>query len=111
MLCGKNYLPFMGVEHEFVKVVKKGKEKRLFRVITYQAYNAMGLIGPESNGIAVLDEDRKCVVSDEIEKQDSGYFGASVAQQKLMEKILAMDAKTFIAFVNASRRLRDPNWL
>ena len=111
MLCAKNYLPFMGVEYEFVKMIRKGKKKRTFRVITYQAYNAMGLIGSESNGIAILDEDKKCVVSDEIERQDSGYFGASAAQRELMDKILAMDAKAFIAFVDASPRLRDSDWL
>ena len=37
---------------------------RSFRVLLYGAYNAMGLIGTEKNGIAVLDEDRRQVVLD-----------------------------------------------
>ena len=112
-LHSKSYLPFIGVEHEFLKTLKVGKKTRRFRVFTYQAYSAFGLIGPENNGVAICDEDRNCVVIDELEAQDSGYFGASRQQIELLQRLAAMSQDDFIAFVNAdpNDRLRDPHWL
>jgi len=76
--------PFMGVGFDkrvtFNCRNKSGPRTRTFRIITYQAYNAFGLIGPEFNGVAVLDEDQKQVLCDNIEREQTGYFGVSAAQ-------------------------------
>lgn len=71
-----------------------------YRVILYGAYNAFGLIGSEKNGVAILDEQQKAVVCDEIAKQDSGYCGPSAEQVRLWQEIIAADFSAFREFVN-----------
>ena len=110
-LVTKNILPFMGVQFEkqvTFKFKKDGKAvTRKFLVITYQAYNAFGLIGSESNGVAVLDEDNHSVVCDEIAKESTGYFGVSNTQVAFAER-LSTDAtwKEFRNVVNNHPRKR-----
>lgn len=64
-------LPFMGV-HKSYDVTKEYKDAqgnpRKLRFFIYQAYNAMGLIGTENNGIAVVDENLKKVLCDQIDR-------------------------------------------
>jgi len=81
---------------------------RKFRVVLYGAYNAMGLIGPEMNGIAVLDHDRKHVVLDGHCPEDSGYHGPSEAQKAEWNRICVMSAEEFVGFCNSHQRSRDP---
>ena len=50
-----NLIPFMWVEAY--------KKKGDFAIIAYGAYNAMGLIGSEKGGVAVVDEKRKQVLA------------------------------------------------
>ena len=95
--------PFMGVSFDKVKKFRNG---RAFRILVYQAYNAFGLIGSECNGVAILDENKKSVVCDEIEKQSTGYFGASERQMKVAATIASMDWVQFRIFVNDCPRLR-----
>jgi hypothetical protein len=101
MLTPKNIMPFMGVE--FDQVVGD------YRVITYQAYNAMGLIGSECNGIAILSEKNRDVVLDEYCKQSSGYCGVGHAViKKAIElcELIKTDFDTFREFVNENPRAR-----
>lgn len=73
------------------------------RIILYAALNANGLIGPEFNGIAVLDEKDKQVVCDGINRESSGYFGPSTAQTTMWESLVKMakdKPTTFLTFVN-----------
>jgi hypothetical protein len=79
---------------------------RTFVLVLYGAYNAMGLIGSECNGIAVLDKDNRLVVLDEHCKIDTGYFGPSESQVREFDRIKAMDADSFLIFCNAHPRLR-----
>lgn len=79
---------------------------RNFTIALYGAYDAYGLIGPEVNGIVVLDDDNMQVVADEIERTNSGYFGPSKAQEERFGEIARMDWPSFRAFVNAQGRLR-----
>ncbi len=81
---------------------------RKFILLLYGAYNAMGLIGSECNGIAVLDENLRLVVLDEHCKEASGYFGASERQTKEFDRLKALSADEFVAFCNAHPRLRQP---
>lgn len=95
-------MPYMGVQ--FDQFVEFGK--RRFRVFTYQAYNAMGLIGSEENGIAIADDVKRQIICDGLCKQGSGYFGASQQQIDQAEAICAMDWDTFRNFVNGCPNLR-----
>jgi hypothetical protein len=94
---------FMGVQED--KTLTFGE--RNFRIILYGAYNAHGLIGPECNGIAVLDEDNKCVVLDEEAKQDTGYYGASERQKQRFKEVIEMTWDVFKTWVAEHPRARE----
>lgn len=94
--------PFMGVQWD--KIVAHGD--KTFRVVLYAAYNAFGLIGPEMNGIAVLNEDQHNVVLDQEACAGTGYFGASEAQKKRFDEVVAMPWEAFKAWVNAHKNRR-----
>jgi len=74
---------------------------RSFRVVLYGAYNAMGLIGTEHNGIAVLDEDRMQVVLDGHYPEESGAFGATEAQACEWRRICRLSSEEFVEFCNS----------
>jgi hypothetical protein len=97
----------MGVTRD--KVIKfkiNNKHSRSFRVIVFGAYNAYGLIGPEHNGIAVLDEDNRSVLCDRIAEESSGYFGPSERQLESFDNIAAMTWAEFRELINAHSRTR-----
>lgn len=97
---------FMGVSRDEIIEFSVDKAKRHFRVLLYGAYNAMGLIGPEFNGIAVLDEDNKAVVCDCICKEQSGYFGPSKRQIEEFGRVIKLPWPEFRDLVNKSERPR-----
>ncbi len=105
-IVAKSIMPYMGVEFDRTVEFKVGRSKRTFRIWTYQAYNAGGLIGPEFNGIAIADHGRRALVCDGIMCQSSGYFGASKAQLTEAERIAGLPWDQFRAFVNAAPNLR-----
>jgi len=96
--------PFMGVSKDET-VEKMGKN---FRIVLYCAYNACGLIGPEMNGVAVLDEDKRQVIADGFFQEPSGYSGPTKKQKDGFDTILKMKDKDFKEYVNASERCRTP---
>ena len=98
--------PYMGVTVDKKITFKAGRKKRNFRVILYGAFNAYGLIGPEKNGIAILDEDNRAVLCDELERESSGYFGPSKTQFHRLVEILKMSWPDFQDLVNNSGRNR-----
>ena len=105
-LVAKSIKPFTGVQFEKdITFCVNGKDRH-FHLFTYQAYDAMGLIGPEMNGVAICDADKRQVLCDGIKKQDSGYFGASQTQVDELELIAKMDWEQFKAYVNACPRRR-----
>lgn len=77
-----------------------------YRLVVYGAYNAFGLIGSEKNGIAVLDNEARCVVADELFIADSGYFGPNKAQTRGLRTLLTCSPKEFCDIVNNSGRNR-----
>jgi hypothetical protein len=95
--------PFMGVQRQETRTFENG---RTFLVILYAAYNAFGLIGSECNGIAVLDEDRKQVVCDEIAKSGFGYNGCTPKQNAEFDRVCSLRWTEFQALVNGHRRKR-----
>ena len=70
------------------------------------AYNAGGLIGPEHNGLFVLDDTNKLVLTDRIAPEQSGYFGPSKAQWDELKRAMQLPAKAFIQWVEQSPRYR-----
>ena len=70
------------------------------------AYNAYGLIGPEHNGIFILDEDNKCVVLDRHCEIGSGYYGPSREQQVELNRICDLETPSFRNFIRNHARSR-----
>ena len=87
------------------KIVDHGKHGK-FRVVLYGAFNAMGLIGSECNGILVLNENKVDVVADEIGKEASGYYGPSQNQVEMFNDMTPCSWGAFKTRVNSARRLR-----
>lgn len=106
-LVAKNLPPYMGIQRDQTITFTVQDKPRLFRVFSYQAYNAYGLIGSELNGIAIADEDRKTIVCDGICRQSSGFFGASQDQYDEFERIVAFTWEQFRDYVNAHPRARE----
>lgn len=78
---------------------------RTFKVLIAGAYNA-GIIGPEHNGIVVLDENLFNVVLDRHMGETSGYDGPSDRQTRELDRIMAMDWPAFAAFCRGNPRYR-----
>lgn len=70
------------------------------------AYNAYGLIGPEHNGLFVLDDTNKRVLTDRIAPENTGYFGPSKAQWAELKRAMELPAKAFIQWIETSPRFR-----
>lgn len=70
------------------------------------AYNAFGLIGPEHNGIFVLDDKNRCVVLDQDTRETSGYHGPSQAQWDRLRDVMTMDDEAFQTFIHNHPRSR-----
>ena len=79
---------------------------RTLRIVLYGAYNALGIIGPEGNGIAILDEETYSVVLDEHCKEDTGYFGPSRRQIMEYSKIMEMTDEQLEDFIAEHPRTR-----
>ena len=92
-----NYVGVTTIAHRTVEGTK-------YLTALYGAYNAMGLIGSECNGIVVLDDTNRQVVLDEHCKTGSGWCGPTRAQWKEFGRIAALDDDAFVEFcLNHSR--------
>ena len=94
--------PFERVTDDKIREV--GREK--YRILLYGAYNAMGLVGSESNGIAVLSEDRSNVVCDELCCEPEKGSGATENQTETFNKLLNCSESEFRSIVNECPRSR-----
>lgn len=70
------------------------------------AYDAFGLIGPEHNGLFILNDDEKCVVLDRHCEESSGYHGPSRAQWAEFERVANLPLTAFRNFVKNHPRYR-----
>ena len=70
------------------------------------AYNACGLIGPEHNGVFVLNDTDKRVVTDRIAGEASGYFGPSQAQWEALSEFMRASDTYFLQLCAQSPRFR-----
>lgn len=99
--------PYMYISQEKTVTFKGGGDKRTFRFLLYGAFNAMGLIGSECNGILILDEDKTRVLADEIAIEGSGYFGPSMKQVAVFKELTEeMNWPQFRTFINSHARTR-----
>jgi hypothetical protein len=94
---------YMGVAAEEDKTLADGRK---FRLVLYGAFNAMGLIGTERNGILVLDLDRRQVVCDEIANIPSGWYGPSKDQLAVFQLLVDAEDGAFRNVINSRRDCR-----
>ena len=100
--------PYVGISYDRTVVFHQDDESitRTFRLLIYGAFNALGLIGSECNGIVILDVDQLVVLCDEIAKISSGYFGPDVVQIKTFNELAESSWDEFREFVNTHPRSR-----
>lgn len=82
-----------------------GTSTRTFTVLVASAYDA-GIIGPEHNGITVIDEDNQSIVLDQHFRESTGYFGPSPRQQSEYKRVMQMGWTEFSEFCRSNRRFR-----
>jgi hypothetical protein len=59
------------------------------------AYNAYGLIGPEHNGIFILDDTNRQVILDRDTEISSGYYGPSQGQWDRLRELMQCSKADF----------------
>ena len=101
--------PFCGVSMAFSRHI----DGIIVTVFLYGAYDAMGLIGSESNGIGAVAEREKsiggAVLIDEHMKIGSGWYGASPDQLKEYKRISELSDSGLLEFIRHNRRFRTDN--
>lgn len=112
-LAGHAPYPKLG---QYTMIWARGKRRVnrcTFIVAISGAYDAYGLIGPEHNGIVVLNETTRDVVADQIAPHGSGsgYFGPSVEQAALFAELLTMPGPAFIQYLCRCTRFRGSGTL
>jgi hypothetical protein len=99
---GPHIANYMGVR----QMVKREVFGATYVILIYGAYNAMGLIGSESNGIAILNETLKQVVTDQIACADSGWFGATKNQLREFDAIMNLSDEAFLKYLTITQNFR-----
>lgn len=84
---------------------------KLYLVGIAGAYDAMGLIGSEHNGIFILNDTDKRVVADRDCEESSGYNGPSQRQWDSLKVLMQSSDKQFIELVKAMPRFRGESTL
>ncbi len=70
------------------------------------AYDAYGLIGPEHNGIFILNGTDRQVVLDRDTPESSGYNGPSLVQWERLKDVMQCSDADFIRLINTHPRSR-----
>lgn len=94
--------PYIGVSADETRTVGGHS----LRFIIHGAYNALGLIGSEYNGIAIFDNDYMKVVLDKHCPIGSGYYGPSVEQVEEFNRLLSLEWADLATFINSHSRSR-----
>jgi hypothetical protein len=78
------------------------------RIVVYGAYDAMGLIGSQHNGVAVLldDPSHKQVLVDGMAQAPSGWYAPSKDQITLFNTLETMPVGKFIRAITTHPRSR-----
>ena len=82
------------------------KDDAQYIVLLAAAYNARGLIAPEQNGVAVLDDVNNTVLCDGIAQERTGYFGPSAKQIATFRAVRKLGFDEFCRFINRQPRAR-----
>jgi len=85
---------------EHIKTVKYPSGD-IYTFVLYSAYNAMGLVGKENNGIAVLDENNKAVVCDKIMCSES-----TDRKIETFHKLINLDFNDMYSFISENGEMR-----
>lgn len=99
----KSITPYEYLSVDHTKELSNGDT---YRIVVYGAYNAMGLIGTEKNGIAILDNQQMAVLCDEICPVNSGYNTPTTDQINMVSTLIDMNDEDFKEFINSNPRSR-----
>ena len=103
-ICTPRKGQFMGVRSERRRKILGGKVE--VSMFVYCAYNAMGLIGSEMNGVAVLDETGLSVVTDGLARAESGYSCPTPEQLALLDRMETCSEDELREIILSSPRFR-----
>lgn len=98
---------YMGVRDQFDREINGVR----FTVFIYGAYNAFGLIGSECNGIGVVNQTAMCVVTDNVHRASSGWFGATLQQTTAFHQVRVLGDVDFLAWIEATEDFRGNHTL
>lgn len=98
--------PYLLVSKDYSRTFQTPSGLRTFRILCYGARNASGLISTFSNGVAILDEDRSCVLCDGIQQTASGYDQPTRGALECLAFLRHCQWGEFEAFVNTHERSR-----
>jgi hypothetical protein len=88
-------------------LIEKKAGRQVFILGFACAYNALGLIGSECNGIFVLNKTKRDVVLDEHMKIDSGFHGPRPQHIAELRRVCALPPKDFLGWIKAHPRARE----
>lgn len=97
--------------HNEVGVKTRTAGGETFKLFISAAFNAMGLIGSEADGIVVLNETRMEVVTDEILRSGNGYTGPHANQIAQIDYLLNLPDAQFLKEAAGSIRFRGEGTL
>jgi len=101
-----NNCGYVGITFDKLVTFTTEQGKRQFRIVIYGAYNVFGLIGPEKNGIVILDIDNYQVVLDDYQQMVTGYHGPNSRVLKTADNIGQMNWDNFQQFCNSNNKSR-----
>ena len=96
---------YIGVSYDRTRMFEESG--RAFRIAVHGAYNALGLIGSEYNGVVIFDNDQQLVLCDKICQIDSGFYGPSQIQTSIAKYYAEIATwEEFQSFVNSHSQSR-----
>lgn len=115
MIALANEIP-VGHPYEYIamcctRVLDINGEDVKIHIMLSGAYNAFGLIGPEMNGIVILNDTKKAVVLDMESQETSGWYpgfsGPSRRQIAKFEALAEMSDSDLVDWIRSHERYRQ----
>ena len=88
---------YVGIRRQFTRTINKKK----ILVAIYSAYDALGLIGSEYNGVVVLNATDMKVVMDGEGRCESGWFGSTSKQRHIFDQLVTMIKPQFLRYLRS----------
>ena len=93
--------PYLGLSRDALKAYTTPAGARVnLRFILYAALDVEGLRVLELNGIAILHEDKRLVLADNVGQIKTGVFGPGQEQLELFDKLTGLSWTEFAAWYN-----------